>query len=50
MKLLTFRRDGADAAGLVEWAAGAPEVTVDVAALELLAPIPRPPSLRDAIS
>jgi 2-keto-4-pentenoate hydratase/2-oxohepta-3-ene-1,7-dioic acid hydratase in catechol pathway len=42
-----------EAAGLVEWAAGpgtAPGATVLLADLELLAPIPRPPSLRDAMT
>lgn len=42
-----------DAAGLVEWATGpgaAPGVAVALAGLELLAPIPRPPSLRDALT
>ena len=41
------------AAGLVEWASGpdaAPEATVPLAEIELLAPIPRPPSLRDAMT
>jgi 2-keto-4-pentenoate hydratase/2-oxohepta-3-ene-1,7-dioic acid hydratase in catechol pathway len=42
-----------DAAGLVEWATGpdaAPGVTHPLADLELLAPIPHPPSLRDAMT
>ena len=42
-----------DAAGVVEWATGpgaAPGVAVSLADLELLAPIPRPPSLRDALT
>ena len=41
------------AAGLVQWATGpsaAPGVTVSLADVELLAPIPRPPSLRDAMT
>lgn len=42
-----------EAAGLVEWATGphaAPHVTVPLTDVELLAPVPRPPSLRDAMS
>ncbi|MDQ3678613.1 MAG: fumarylacetoacetate hydrolase family protein, partial [Actinomycetota bacterium] len=42
-----------NAAELVQWATGpdaAPHVTVSLADVELLAPIPRPPSLRDAMS
>jgi 2-keto-4-pentenoate hydratase/2-oxohepta-3-ene-1,7-dioic acid hydratase in catechol pathway len=39
-----------DAAGLLQWARGAPGVSFELADLELLAPIPRPPSLRDAMS
>jgi 2-keto-4-pentenoate hydratase/2-oxohepta-3-ene-1,7-dioic acid hydratase in catechol pathway len=42
-----------NAAGLVAWATGpdaAPEAAVPLAGLELLAPIPRPPSLRDAMT
>jgi 2-keto-4-pentenoate hydratase/2-oxohepta-3-ene-1,7-dioic acid hydratase in catechol pathway len=42
-----------EAARLVEWATGhdaAPGVTVSLADIELLAPIPRPPSLRDAMT
>jgi 2-keto-4-pentenoate hydratase/2-oxohepta-3-ene-1,7-dioic acid hydratase in catechol pathway len=42
-----------DAAALVEWATGpdaAPGVTLALADLELLAPIPHPPSLRDAMT
>ena len=42
-----------DAAGLVEWATAtdtAPGVTVSLADVELLAPIARPPSLRDALT
>jgi 2-keto-4-pentenoate hydratase/2-oxohepta-3-ene-1,7-dioic acid hydratase in catechol pathway len=38
------------AARLVEWARDAPEVTVDLAGVELLAPVPRPPALRDAMT
>jgi 2-keto-4-pentenoate hydratase/2-oxohepta-3-ene-1,7-dioic acid hydratase in catechol pathway len=39
-----------DAAALVQWAHDAPHVSFELADLELLAPIPRPPSLRDAMS
>jgi 2-keto-4-pentenoate hydratase/2-oxohepta-3-ene-1,7-dioic acid hydratase in catechol pathway len=42
-----------EAAGLVEWATGPeaePSVAVSIADVELLAPIPRPPSLRDAMT
>lgn len=42
-----------DAAGLVEWATAtdtAPGVTVSLADVELRPPIPRPPSLRDALT
>jgi 2-keto-4-pentenoate hydratase/2-oxohepta-3-ene-1,7-dioic acid hydratase in catechol pathway len=42
-----------DVAGIVEWASGpgaAPGITVALGDLELLAPIPRPPSLRDAMT
>jgi 2-keto-4-pentenoate hydratase/2-oxohepta-3-ene-1,7-dioic acid hydratase in catechol pathway len=39
-----------DAASLVQWADDTPGLAVDVDDLELLAPIPRPPSLRDAMA
>jgi fumarylacetoacetase-like protein len=39
-----------DAASLVRWAGNARGVAVDLEDLELLAPIPRPPSLRDAMT